>query len=178
MESRDYTQLLVELKEQITERFPHSAASNETAKAYLVDGGSHTLRLFQPFPLRIVAAQGAWIKDEDDHQILDFWQGHLGNILGYNPEVISSEVARALGNGFGLQAGFADWVQTEAAEIFRDYLLDRPQQLRALQYGFRPADPSIPLASPLDRERGSVTAGSLGCRHWRRQASFRTASLR
>jgi Ca-activated chloride channel family protein len=51
----------------------------------------------------------------------------------------------------------APWVteeQTEAAEIFRDFLLDRPQQLRALEYGFRPADPSIPLASPLDAAHG------------------------
>jgi len=117
MKNRDYTQLMVELKAKITKRCPRSAASNEKAKAYLVDGGSHTLRLFQPFPLRIVAAKGAWIKDEDDHQILDFWQGHLGNILGYNPDVISSEVARALNNGFGLQAGFADQIQTETAEI-------------------------------------------------------------
>jgi glutamate-1-semialdehyde 2,1-aminomutase len=117
MKTRDYSHLMDELEEQYTQRFARSAASNEEAKAVLVDGGSHTLRLFQPFPLRIVAAQGAWVRDEDDHRILDFWQGHLMNILGYNPEVVSAAVAGVLGKGFGLQAGFADRLQTEAAAI-------------------------------------------------------------
>jgi len=118
MQTRDYTQLLIGLKEEYTQRFPRSGATHEEAKKYLVDGGSHTLRLFQPFPLRIGTAQGAWIQDEDDHQILDFWQGHLSMILGYNPKIITSEVARMLSDDFGLQAGFADQLQTETAEIF------------------------------------------------------------
>ncbi len=117
MQTRDYTQLLSDLKEEYTQRFPRSGAKHEKAKRYLVDGGSHTLRLFRPFPLRIGTAQGAWIQDEDDHQILDFWQGHLSTILGYNPKIVSSEVARMLSDDFGLQAGFADQLQTETAEI-------------------------------------------------------------
>jgi Ca-activated chloride channel family protein len=51
----------------------------------------------------------------------------------------------------------APWVTDEqraAAEAFRAYLLDQPQQLKAIEYGFRPADPSIPLASPLDAQHG------------------------
>ena len=52
----------------------------------------------------------------------------------------------------------APWVTDElkeAAGIFEDYLLDKPQQLKALEYGFRPADPAIPLSSPLDAEHGA-----------------------
>jgi len=51
----------------------------------------------------------------------------------------------------------ASWVtddQREAAHLFEAFLLDKPQQLRALEYGFRPADPSIPLTAPLDAEHG------------------------
>jgi Ca-activated chloride channel family protein len=51
----------------------------------------------------------------------------------------------------------AAWVsdeQREAAELFEAYLLDRPQQERAVQYGFRPADPAIPLSTPLDAQHG------------------------
>src|SRR5205823_7241997 len=33
-------------------------------------------------------------------------------------------------------------------------LLAKPQQLQALQLGFRPADPSIPLSAPLDTAHG------------------------
>ena len=117
MIKRDYTPLLAELAEAYSRHAPKSAALNEKAKKYLVDGGSHTLRLSQPFPPRIVAAQGAWIKDEDGHEILDFWQGHLANILGHNPEIVTSALARAFEEGFGLQSGFVHQLQAEAAEI-------------------------------------------------------------
>ncbi|MCB9077218.1 MAG: VWA domain-containing protein [Anaerolineaceae bacterium] len=51
----------------------------------------------------------------------------------------------------------APWVsdtQKEAAEAFETFLLARPQQERAIALGFRPADPSIPLGSPLDAQHG------------------------
>jgi Ca-activated chloride channel family protein len=51
----------------------------------------------------------------------------------------------------------APWVTTEhkeAAQDFQNFLLDRPQQLKAIELGFRPADPSIPLTSPLDAQHG------------------------
>jgi Ca-activated chloride channel family protein len=49
------------------------------------------------------------------------------------------------------------WVteqQQAAAKDFEAFLLDRPQQERAVTLGFRPADPSIPLGSPLDAGHG------------------------
>jgi len=51
----------------------------------------------------------------------------------------------------------APWVTDEqrvAAEDFLAFLLDKPQQLKALEYGFRPADPAIPLSAPLDMAHG------------------------
>jgi len=50
-----------------------------------------------------------------------------------------------------------DWVTPEikeAADAYVDYLLARPQQERAMTFGFRPGDPSIPLAAPLDIAHG------------------------
>jgi Ca-activated chloride channel family protein len=51
----------------------------------------------------------------------------------------------------------APWVtdeQREAAQHFEAFLLDEPQQRQAIQYGFRPADVSIPLTTPLDAAHG------------------------
>jgi Ca-activated chloride channel family protein len=51
----------------------------------------------------------------------------------------------------------APWVtadQKTAAGEFEKYLLDKPQQLKAIELGFRPADPSIPLTAPLDGQHG------------------------
>jgi len=117
MNTRDYTQLLGELRADYAARAPKSAALNERAQRVLVDGGSHTLRLIQPFPPRIAAAHGAWVTDEDGHAILDFWQGHLANIVGHNPEVVTTAVSRALVEGAGLQTGFTERYQVEAAEL-------------------------------------------------------------
>jgi Ca-activated chloride channel family protein len=51
----------------------------------------------------------------------------------------------------------APWVteeQAEAADIYEAYLLAEPQQRRALEFGFRPADPAIALTAPLDAQHG------------------------
>jgi glutamate-1-semialdehyde 2,1-aminomutase len=117
MANRDYTTLLAELRAEYVLYSPRSHAINETAKKYLIDGGSHQLRLTQPFPPRIVSARGGYLKDEDGHQILDFWQGHLGNLLGHNPPAITAVLSQAFEDGFGLQTGFTDRLQAEVAEI-------------------------------------------------------------
>jgi len=52
----------------------------------------------------------------------------------------------------------APWVTDEhrrAAAIFRDYLLSKPVQTRAMtEYGFRPAEPSIAITAPLTPDFG------------------------
>jgi len=96
---------------------PNSAALQKRAERYLVDGGSHAIRLIKPFPPRIKGAQGAWIEDEDDHRLLDFWQGHFANILGHNPAVVTETLARAFAQSWGLQTGFLDRLQIELVEL-------------------------------------------------------------
>jgi len=96
---------------------PRSAMLNRRAARTLIDGGSHALRLIEPFPPRIVRARGAWVEDEDGHRILDFWQGHTANLLGHNPDVVTSALARAFEQGHGLQTGFTDQLEVETAEI-------------------------------------------------------------
>ncbi len=115
--ARDHTRLLKELAEEYTKYAPASAALADRAKKVLVDGGSHALRLREPFPPRLVAARGAWIRDEDGHEILDFWQGHFANLLGHNPTCVTSALARAFQENYGLLTGFADRSQVETAEI-------------------------------------------------------------
>ncbi|GAB4207214.1 MAG: VWA domain-containing protein [Roseiflexaceae bacterium] len=51
----------------------------------------------------------------------------------------------------------APWVtdeQREAAEVFRTFLMDRPQQEQALRYGFRPGDVRVPMGAPLNAANG------------------------
>ena len=117
MKHHDHTPLLAALATEYERRSPKSAALQVEARRFLVDGGSHTLRLLQPFPPRIAGASGAWLQDEDGHRILDFWQGHYANILGHNPPEILSALLRQMSGGSGLQTGFTDRLQVDTAEL-------------------------------------------------------------
>jgi len=51
----------------------------------------------------------------------------------------------------------AEWVtdeQREGASKYLSFLLERPQQERALKFGFRPALAEIPLGAPIDTDHG------------------------
>ncbi|MBV8585314.1 MAG: VWA domain-containing protein [Verrucomicrobia bacterium] len=50
-----------------------------------------------------------------------------------------------------------EWVtpeRKEAAKAYIQFLLDRPQQEKALKYGFRPGNPDIPTGAPIDAAHG------------------------
>jgi len=50
-----------------------------------------------------------------------------------------------------------DWVtpaHREAAKVYIQYLLQRPQQERAITYGFRPGAVDVPVTSPIDSAHG------------------------
>jgi glutamate-1-semialdehyde 2,1-aminomutase len=117
MKPRDHSKLLADLSTQYCQHAPRSAALNQSALQVLVDGGSHSKRLIKPFPPRIATAQGAYITDEDNNQILDFWQGHYTNLLGYNPSVVTHVLKQALDEGAFLQTGFTDKYQVELAKL-------------------------------------------------------------
>jgi len=115
--TRDYSPLMSEMAAEYQRHAPASAELHQRAIKTLVDGGSHSIRLMEPFTPRIKKAHGAWLEDEDENRILDFWQGHYANILGHNPAVITEALAEALSENYGLQGGFTDRQQVEAAEI-------------------------------------------------------------
>lgn len=117
MKRRNHAGLLARLVAEYERHSPRSAAIQCDALRHLVDGGSHTIRLLQPFPPRITSAQGAYVTDEDGHRMLDFWQGHYANILGHNPPVVTEALARAFGSGTGLQTGFTDSLQVRTADL-------------------------------------------------------------
>lgn len=120
MTRRDHTKLIRQLSEEYVQRFPRSCALHERAKKRLIDGGNHLVRLYPPFPLRYTAARGAYITDADGHQIMDFWQGHLANILGHNPAQITEPLAEAAHAGWGLQSGHPDELQIAVAEMLAE----------------------------------------------------------
>ncbi|MFQ5813576.1 MAG: aspartate aminotransferase family protein [Anaerolineae bacterium] len=109
--------LLEELSRQYMSQYPKSREVHQEATKYLIDGGSHALRLFAPYPFRIVSASGSRVRDADGHEILDFWQGHYANILGHNPDIVIQALVELFQGGYGLQTGITDSLQPEFAAL-------------------------------------------------------------
>lgn len=70
-------------------------------------------------------------------------QGRWGNLRVYYPErtIWSSHPAAVL------QAGWVTAEQKTAAKALLDFLRTRPMQEKAVRFGFRPADPGVPIIS-------------------------------
>ncbi|MBM3297643.1 MAG: aminotransferase class III-fold pyridoxal phosphate-dependent enzyme, partial [Candidatus Aminicenantes bacterium] len=93
-----------------------SLAVHRRAEKVMVKGGSHSLRLFIPYPFQISGAEGSRVRDVDGNSYLDYWQGHYANILGHNPAVVRSALSAAQREG-ALHTGFEAESQIELAEL-------------------------------------------------------------
>ena len=109
--------LLQKTSKEYTEENPLSARWFASAGQFMPKGGSHNLRLFEPFPLYDVKAVGAYVEDMDGHRYIDFWQGHFTNILGHNPSVVIDAIMEGLNRREGLETGFPGCRQAELAEL-------------------------------------------------------------
>jgi len=117
MPKQDYRKVIQKLFEEYRLHAPKSLAIQKQAEKVLVDGGSHSLRLIEPFPPRIQSAQGGYVTDVDGHRILDFWQGHYANVLGHNPPVVTEVLADVFTRREGLHTGFPDSSQVDLATL-------------------------------------------------------------
>lgn len=113
---RNASRLLDLLEKRYRGLTPRSAALHGRAENVMVRGGSHTLRLWYPYPFFASRAAGARIWDVDGNSYIDYWQGHYANILGHNPPEIREGV-RSTQIRATLHTGFEGTAQIELAEI-------------------------------------------------------------
>jgi len=92
-----------------------SRAVFRRAEKVMVEGGSHTIRLWRPYPFFAASAEGPAVRDIDGNTYIDYWQGHYANILGHNPRLVRREISACLGRG-ALHTGFEAGHQIELAE--------------------------------------------------------------
>jgi glutamate-1-semialdehyde 2,1-aminomutase len=113
----DKKSLFAELNRDYHKKHRKSEAIFKEASRYLVKGGSHNLRLFEPYPFYDVRSNGSKVTDADGNVYIDFWQGHFANILGHNPPVVLDALADYFQKGQGLTTGFPGDLQRELARI-------------------------------------------------------------
>jgi len=113
----DKKAILQELIKVYREKHPKSEIHFNKVSQCQVRGGSHNLRLFEPFPFYDVRCKGSKVIDVDGNTYVDFWQGHFTNILGHNPKIVLDALLDYFRKGLGLTTGFPGVVQKELAEI-------------------------------------------------------------
>ena len=66
------------------------------SKKFHVNGVSHNIRFFAPYPFVTKSAKGKYIYDIDGNKYTDYWMGHWSLILGHAATPISNSVKKQL----------------------------------------------------------------------------------
>ena len=53
-----------------------------------VNGVSHNIRFFEPYPFVVKSSKGKSLLDVDDNKYTDYWMGHWSLILGHGPKTV------------------------------------------------------------------------------------------
>ncbi|MFX0081029.1 MAG: aspartate aminotransferase family protein [Candidatus Hodarchaeota archaeon] len=91
--------------EKFQKERPKSKQLWQRALEVLPGGISHNIRTFGlnligGFPVFIKSSKGARIKDIDDNEYIDCWNGHFAMILGHNPPKIQRQIKDYLVEGW------------------------------------------------------------------------------
>ncbi len=113
----DKERVLKKLVKNYRLKHKKSEALYKKASQYLIRGGSHNLRLFEPFPFYDVHSSGSRVTDVDGNTYIDFWQGHFANVLGHNPKIVLEALLDYFKKGQGLTTGFPGTYQSQLAEL-------------------------------------------------------------
>jgi len=83
---------------------PLSHAADEKAGRYLPGGNTRTVLHFDPFPLTMVAGEGAELTDLDGHRYIDFVGEYSAALFGHSNELIKAAIHEALDGGVAMGA--------------------------------------------------------------------------
>ena len=83
---------------------PLSQAADKQAQRYLPGGNTRTVLYYDPFPLTMVAGEGAELTDLDGHRYVDFVGEYSAALFGHSNEVIKSAIGKALDTGIAMGA--------------------------------------------------------------------------
>ncbi|MDE1811665.1 MAG: aminotransferase class III-fold pyridoxal phosphate-dependent enzyme [Thaumarchaeota archaeon] len=70
----------------------------ERSKKLHINGVSHNIRFFEPYPFVTKSARGKYLIDVDDNKYTDYWMGHWSLILGHAAPKIADKVKKQVNN--------------------------------------------------------------------------------
>lgn len=94
-----------------------SAKIFEKSKRLHVNGVSHNIRFFKPYPFVTKSAKGKFLIDVDSNKYVDYWMGHWSLILGHAPASVKTQVHKQLDSGW--MYGTVNDITIELSEIIQ-----------------------------------------------------------
>ena len=67
---------------------------------YHVNGVSHNIRYFAPYPFVVKKSSGKNLIDVDNNKYTDYWMGHWALILGHAPKTVKDALRKQIDNGW------------------------------------------------------------------------------
>ena len=77
-----------------------SAKLFSLSQKYHINGVSHNIRFFEPYPFVTKAGRGKYLVDVDSNKYVDYWMGHWSLILGHSPNPVKKALQRQLGSSW------------------------------------------------------------------------------
>lgn len=77
-----------------------SAKLFSLSKKYHINGVSHNIRFFKPYPFVTKAGCGKYLIDVDSNKYVDYWMGHWSLILGHSPNPVKKALQSQLGSSW------------------------------------------------------------------------------
>lgn len=129
--------------EEYTCRRPRSAELHARAARVLPNGVTHDKRWLRPYPAYITDAHGAYKRDVDGNQLIDFVMGHGALLLGHGHPAVTEAVARQL--PLGSHLGGSHELEIEWAEAVTR-LMPSVEKVRFTSSGTEATQMAIRLA--------------------------------
>jgi glutamate-1-semialdehyde 2,1-aminomutase len=89
-------ELLASEREEFTKRAPQSGVENLRASQVTPLGVASSFQHWDPYPISIVSAKGAWMKDVDGREMLDLSMGFGALLVGHLNEEVVKEAKETL----------------------------------------------------------------------------------
>ena len=86
----------------MSEILDYKKKTKKSAKLFLasskihVNGVSHNIRFFQPYPFIVKSSSGKNLQDVDDNKYTDYWMGHWSLILGHGPKQVKDSLKKQI----------------------------------------------------------------------------------
>lgn len=98
----DLEALVTEARALYAARRPQSRREHEAARVHLPGGNTRSVLHFEPFPYRVVGADGAVQTDADGHTYVDLCGNYTAGLFGHSASAVRAAVVAALDTGFSI----------------------------------------------------------------------------